>query len=861
MEERFNPKIVDKHWQLLWDQKNYFVSRVDHSKEKYYILEMFPYPSGKIHMGHVRNYTLGDVIARFKRANGYNVLHPMGWDAFGLPAENAAIQNKTSPSDWTYKNIDEMKRQLKLMGLSIDWSREIATCNKSYFKHQQQLFKDFFNNKLVYKKESQVNWDPIEQTVLANEQVIDGKGWRSGAEIERKNLSQWFFKITDFAGDLLDGLSKLEKWPDKVKLMQENWIGKSSGCELKLDIFDSEFNQTEIKLDIYTTRPDTIFGATFCAISPSHPILKKILSKNKNLDQFIAKCESTHLNEETIAKTEKEGVKLDYYVKHPLIENKFLPLYAANFILMDYGSGAIYGCPAHDQRDLDFAIKYEIEIIPVILPENESENNFKINKEAYLGEGKLINSSFINGLNINEAQDKITDYLESIKIGKRKINFRLRDWGISRQRYWGCPIPIIYREDGKVICLSDDQLPVELPNDINLNESGNPLDNHPSWKYTKCPTTGMNAIRETDTLDTFVDSAWYFLRFCSPNDELKPFSDEDINYWMPVDQYVGGVEHAILHLLYSRFFTRALNKNKSIKFNEPFIGLFTQGMVCHETYKSKKGEWLFPEDIYKKNNKCYDYKTDEEVIIGPSESMSKSKKNVVDPENIITEYGADTARLFMLSDSPPDRDINWSNAGINGAWKFTQKYWRTVRGCSDIFEIDLSKKPKIFLKTSIEFRKKIQKLLKSITDSIEKFQINVAVAKIHELTSEISIHNTNSECEKWCQKEALNILIKVTEPIMPHLAEECWSSIGNKNSILEEKWPEIFDELLSDEECTIIIQINGKKRAEITMPTNSSENSILVKALGIDNIKTHIKNQDSIIKKIFVPNKILNIVI
>ena len=861
MDERFNPKVVEKHWQNLWDKEKYFESKIDYNKKKYYILEMFPYPSGKIHMGHVRNYALGDVIARFKRAQNFNVLHPMGWDAFGLPAENAAIENKTSPSDWTYKNIEEMKRQLKLMGLSIDWGREIATCNKSYFKHQQKLFKFFFENDLVYKKESQVNWDPIEQSVLANEQVIDGKGWRSGSEIERKKLSQWFFKITDFASDLLDGLSELEKWPDKVKLMQENWIGKSIGCELKLDIFDNNLNPVKAKLDIYTTRPDTIFGATFCAISPSHPMLNQISEKSSDLVKFVKKYEAANLNEETIAKTEKEGVKLDYYIKHPLIENKFLPLYVANFILMDYGSGAIYGCPAHDQRDLDFANKYKIEILPVIIPDKENQSTYKINEEAYLGDGKLINSDFLNGLSINEAQKKIIDYLESKGVGKSKTNFRLRDWGISRQRYWGCPIPIIYREDGEVICLSDDQLPIELPEDIDLSQSGNPLDNHPTWKYTKCPETGMNALRETDTLDTFVDSAWYFLRFCSPTNEFEPFSEKDINYWMPVDQYVGGVEHAILHLLYSRFFTRALNKNNSLKFNEPFLGLFTQGMVCHETYKSRSGEWLFPHEVYEKDKKYFYNKTNEEIIKGSSESMSKSKKNVIDPENIISEYGADTARLFMLSDSPPDRDINWSIAGINGAWKFTQKFWRTVRNCSKVFKIDLSKKPKNFSKESIIFRKKVQKLLKAITDSIESFQINVAVAKIHELTSEISLYKTYSASDEWCQKEALNILIKVTEPIMPHLAEECWNKIGHRNSIIEEKWPEVYIDLLSEDECTIIIQINGKKRAEIKAPVDSKEDAVFKSALELVNVKNYINDKDLILKKIFIPNKILNIVI
>ena len=822
---------------------------------------MFPYPSGKIHMGHVRNYTLGDVVARYKRAQNYNVLHPMGWDAFGLPAENAAIQNKTSPSEWTYKNIDEMKRQLKLIGLSIDWSKEIATCDKTYFKHQQKLFKDLFDSKLVYKKESQVNWDPIEQTVLANEQVIDGKGWRSGAEVQRKKLSQWFFKITDFAEDLLDGLFELKNWPDKVKLMQENWIGKSIGCELELEIYDSKFKSLNQKLQIYTTRPDTIFGATFCAISPEHPFNDQHCEQNINLKNFKKKYESTNLTEETLAKTEKEGIRLDFYVKHPLIKDKFLPIYVANFILMNYGSGAIYGCPAHDQRDLDFAIKYDLEVIPVILPNNVKIDDFKIESEAYTGDGTLINSNFLNELTIKQAQEVVIKDLESKKIGNKKINYRLRDWGISRQRYWGCPIPIIYREDGEVICLSEKDLPIELPENIDLSKSGNPLENHPTWKYTTCPDTGMNAIRETDTLDTFVDSAWYFLRFCSPSNNNEPFSKEEVDYWMPVDQYVGGVEHAILHLLYSRFFTRALNKNGSIKFKEPFDGLFTQGMVCHETFRLKTGEWIMPKDVYEKDNIYFQEKTGQEVICGPSESMSKSKKNVVDPEDIINNYGADTARLFMLSDSPPERDISWSLSGINGAYKFVQRFWRTIKNCENVFEVNINNKPRSFSKNSETFRKSVHKNLKSITNSIDNFQMNVSVAKIHELTNELSLFDCNEIDEKWSKKEALLILIRTIEPFMPHLAEECWKLIGNSKSIINESWPVYEEVLLNDEEKTIILQINGKKKAELKMPDQSSEEEVFNSFMKLDNIKKLVQDESSINKKIFIKNKILNIVI
>ena len=861
MEERFNHKLIDSKWQKIWEEKKYFVSKINQKKKKYYILEMFPYPSGKIHMGHVRNYTLGDVVARFKRAQNFNVLHPMGWDAFGLPAENAAIENNTSPSDWTYKNINEMKRQLKLMGLSIDWSRELATCDKTYYKQQQSLFKNLYEKEMVYKKESQVNWDPIERTVLANEQVIDGKGWRSGVDVERKNLSQWFFNITDFAEDLLLGLKKLDRWPDKVKTMQENWIGKSVGCEINLELVDENLNVTNKNLTIYTTRVDTIFGATFCAISPNHPLALELLKSDKEIADFVSKHQSKNFTEEAIAKAEKEGLKVRYSVKHPFIKEKFLPLFIANFILMDYGTGAIYGCPAHDQRDLDFANKYNLEIIPVICPKDKTSQTFKITDQAYVGTGTLINSNIIDGLDINKAQEKIIKQLQERKIGRKKTNFRLRDWGISRQRYWGCPIPIIYREDGEIICLPDDHLPVELPNDIDFSKNGNPLDNHPTWKYTNCPFTGMKAIRETDTLDTFVDSAWYFLRFCSPHSTNTPFEERDINYWMPVDQYVGGVEHAILHLLYSRFFTKALKKSHRVNFSEPFDGLFTQGMVCHETYKLKSGEWVFPTDIIENENKLYHSKSNEEVIRGPIESMSKSKKNVIDPEDIISEYGADTARWFMLSDSPPERDINWSLSGINGAWRFNQKFWRIIRDCKSIFSIDLKNKPGKFSKFCLEHRKSTHKLLKNITDSISSFQMNVAVAKIHELTNNIANFKVKDNESQWCQKEALVILLRVTEPMMPHICEECWSLIGNKDSIIEFPWPQYDLDLIVDDEVTIIVQINGKKRGEAKVLYNSNEDEIFTISMELENIKKIIINQKMIKNKIYIPNKILNIVI
>ena len=620
MSEKYNPRSIEVKWQKYWRENSTFKSEVNHKKEKYYILEMFPYPSGKIHMGHVRNYTLGDVIARYKRAKGYNVMHPMGWDAFGLPAENAAIENNISPKKWTYENINTMRSQLQSMGLSIDWDRELATCDKEYYKQQQILFLKFYKENLIYKKESLVNWDPIENTVLANEQVIDGKGWRSGAEVEQKKLSQWFFKITSLSNELLASLDKMPDWPEKVKLMQKNWIGKSLGCEINFQIKSGYANFNPEELKIFTTRPDTIFGATFIAISPFHPLVETISLNDKSIRNQIKDLQAQKLSEETIAKNDKEGILTKLSVPHPFIKNKELPLFIANFILMDYGTGAIYGCPAHDQRDMDFAKKYGLEIIDVIKPNNSETKQDGV---AFTGDGTLINSTFLNDLGISEAKEKIINELEKNNIGKKTINYRLRDWGVSRQRYWGCPIPILYREDGEVIPVPEKDLPIELPEDIDLKKSGNPLENHPTWKYTTCPHTGMKAVRETDTLDTFVDSAWYFLRFCSPKNSDVPFDDKEIDYWMPVDQYVGGIEHAILHLLYSRFFTKAL-KIKGI--NEPFKSLFTQGMVCHATYKNEKEMWVFPNDVEEKKDELRQISSGQKVKMGAIESMSKSKK-------------------------------------------------------------------------------------------------------------------------------------------------------------------------------------------------------------------------------------------
>mgnify|MGYP001430415080 CR=1 FL=1 len=860
MIEKYNPKIVEQKWQKLWEKNKDFEAKVDLSKEKYYVLEMFPYPSGKIHMGHVRNYTLGDVVARYKRAKGLNVMHPMGWDAFGLPAENAAIQNKTSPSKWTYENIDEMKKQLKLMGFSIDWSREFATCDEDYYFQQQKLFRILYENDLVYRKESLVNWDPVEQTVLANEQVIEGKGWRSGALIEQKKLSQWFFKITEFSENLLTDLSKLDRWPEKVKSMQSNWIGKSIGCQIQFEIYDSDKNSTNKKLEIFTTRQDTIFGATFCAVSPNHPFAETLSKDNGSIEEFINECQKKGFSEETLAREEKKGVFTNYYVKHPFIKNSFLPIYIANFILMEYGTGAIYGCPAHDQRDLDFANKYKVKVIPVICPLNKDPKDFIISDEAYTDNGILINSAFLNGKNIEDAKKLVNAKLEKLGIGKSKVNYRLRDWGISRQRYWGCPIPVIYREDGEILLVPEKDLPVKLPEEVNFEEKGNPLDSHSTWKHTVCPETGMKAIRETDTLDTFVDSSWYFLRFCSAKNNEVPFDIKDINYWMPVDQYVGGVEHAILHLLYSRFFTRALKKGKKLELSEPFNGLFTQGMVCHETYKNKNNEWVYPEEVIEKNGEIKHINSMEPIIKGPSESMSKSKKNVIDPEKIINEYGADSARWFMLSDSPPERDINWSVSGIQGSWRFCQKIWSLVQNNIDVFKVSLEKQSNNASDMALKLQQEIHSNLSEITNSIEKFQMNVSVAKIYEMVNHLSKFKSEKKADKAVIKEAIEILIRVIEPMTPHLAEECWQVIGKTNSLTSEPWPEVKQNLLIHENTKIIIQINGKKRGELIATINADKQEVIKNAMQLKNVKDFIKSKN-IIKTIYVPDKILNLVI
>ena len=834
---------IDKKWQIFWSKRrNQFKNT--NKKKKFYCLEMFPYPSGKIHMGHVRNYAIGDVIARYKMMKGFNVLHPMGWDSFGMPAENAARENNLNPREWTKKNISTMKHQLQLLGLSIDWDLEISTCDEEYYKHQQELFIDFFNKGLVIRKETYVNWDPVEKTVLANEQVIDGRGWRSNALVERKKLYQWFFNISKFSDELLEDLELLKEWPEKVKLMQKNWIGKSLGCEI-----DFKISHGDKPIKVFTTRPDTIFGATFLAISVDHPVCKSF-NNSKDFIEFKKKCSQVGTTEEAIANAEKVGFKTNLMAQHPFIKEKKIPVYVANFILMDYGTGAIFGCPAHDQRDYDFAKKYKLEIIPVVKPENSDE---KTMGGAYTGDGTIINSDFLNNLTIPKAKEKIVSKIEGKKIGKKRITFRLKDWGVSRQRYWGCPIPMIYLKNGEVVPVDKSDLPVKLPEDIDINYKGNPLDNHPTWKKTKYKKTGEAATRETDTLDTFVDSSWYFIRFCSPKLEGKPFDEKSFSYWMPVDQYIGGVEHAILHLLYSRFFMRAIKLcNNKVKVKEPFKGLFTQGMVCHETYKDQSEKWLSPDQIQKTKEGFVSKIDGSKIKVGPSEAMSKSKKNIVDPESMIKIYGADAVRWFILSDSPPDRDVQWSTEGVSASHKFIQRIWNLN---NKILE---KKDEKPDSNDQKKFLSKFNNYLFKISDLIENFHLNVAIAKIYEITNLLE-DGLIKKIDKKNLLESQIKFVKIMMPFAPHLSCECLSKLEGKNFYEEIKWPEGDKSLLKDQEITLVVQVNGKKRGLIVTKKDLSEKDALIEAKKIENIKKNLKDK-KILKNVFVKNKIINFI-
>jgi leucyl-tRNA synthetase len=843
---RYNFKSVEKKWRKLWEKNNSFKAEINQNKKKFYCLEMFPYPSGKIHMGHVRNYTIGDVLARYKKLQGFNVLHPMGWDSFGMPAENAAKQNNLNPKDWTEKNIETMKSQLKLLGLSVDWDREISTCSPNYYRHQQKIFLDLYDKGLVYRKESYVNWDPVDQTVLANEQVIDGKGWRSGAIVQRKKLNQWFFKISKFSNELLEDLNLLNDWPNKVKVMQKNWIGKSTGCEINFKIEGSKDIET---IQCYTTRPDTLFGFSFLAVSIDHSI-SKYYQNDKKFLEFKEECSKTGTTEESIAQAEKLGFRTELLAVNPLDPNSKVPVYFANFVLMDYGFGAVFGCPAHDQRDFDFAKKYKLEIKTVVKPHGEM-NDYSVKNEAYTGPGELINSNFLNGLIVpNESIEKTIELLEQKKIGKKQTNFRLKDWGVSRQRYWGCPIPIAYDEENNIVKIPENELPVKLPEDIDMKSNGNPLDAHKKWKFTTI--NGKKCKRETDTLDTFVDSSWYFLRFCSSKNQKKPFDENEVNYWMPVDQYIGGVEHAILHLLYSRFIMRAINlDNKNFAIKEPFKGLFTQGMVCHETYKDMNDNWLSPDEIFSKNGKDFFVKKNpsEKVKVGPSESMSKSKKNTIDPQNIIEIYGADAVRFFILADSPPEKDVQWSDEGMISSYKFIQKLWSLNEQILELSKKQLQKK-------SNEFDFQTNNAINKIDNAIEKFRYNIIVATMHEIYSFLKkIVDTGLNHENLIDN--YKKLLVVMSPIIPHFANECLE----KNNIDQKiSWPTVDKTTLDTDTTSIVIQVNGKKRNVISVQKDTDEENIK-NTIYEENLILKYTENKKILKIIYVPNKIINFIV
>jgi leucyl-tRNA synthetase len=870
--ERYNAPEREKHWQSVWEEAEIFRASEDNKRPKSYVLEMFPYPSGRIHMGHVRNYAMGDVVARYKRARGFNVLHPMGWDAFGMPAENAAMEHKVHPGAWTYANIDTMRDQLKSMGLSLDWSREIATCSPSYYKHQQKLFLDFLKKGLAYRKSSKVNWDPVDQTVLANEQVIDGRGWRSGALVEQRELTQWFFKITEYAEELLSDLDTLVNWPEKVRLMQANWIGKSEGMLIRWALDKKTAPKGFSELEVYTTRPDTLFGASFLAVAAEHPLAKAAAEKDPALAAFCEECRRMGTSVADIEAGEKRGYDTGIRAVHPFDKTWELPVYVANFILMDYGTGAIFGCPSGDQRDIDFARRYDLPVVPVILPPGEDPETFHLTDKAYVDDGTLINSRFLNGLSTKAAFEETANRLEKQKFasrpqGTRKVNYRLRDWGISRQRYWGCPIPVIHCKTHGVVPVPEKDLPIELPEDATFDKPGNPLDRHPTWKHVACPICGEPSLRETDTMDTFVDSSWYFVRFTAP-EAPTPVDLKAAHYWLPVDQYIGGIEHAILHLLYSRFFVRAMCDTGHLSFatntREPFAALFTQGMVTHETYKSQDGFWLLPNDVRVEgdgaNRKAIEIATGRLAAIGSTEKMSKSKKNLVDPDDIISHYGADCARLFMLSDSPPERDVIWTEAGVAGAGRFIQRVWRIVDEIAEAYPGKRGAKPQSFGSEALEIRKAAHRALDGVGKAIEGLRFNVAVANIHEFSNVLQSALSKSESDvAWAIREAGDLLVLMLGPMMPHLAEECWARLGYNTLVANEPWPAPEPELLVDDQVTIAVQVNGKRRDELVISRSAKSEEVEAAALKLGSVVRALDGRPP--KKIIVvPQRIVNVV-
>jgi leucyl-tRNA synthetase len=885
--ERYNAREAEARWQKIWDEREIFATRNDDSRPKYYVLEMFPYPSGRIHMGHVRNYTMGDVVARYKRAMGFNVLHPMGWDAFGMPAENAAMERKVHPKAWTYQNIAAMKAQLKSMGLSLDWSREIATCDPAYYRHQQKLFLDFLKAGLVERKQSKVNWDPVDQTVLANEQVIDGRGWRSNALVEQRELTQWFFKITAFSQQLLDALDALDRWPDKVRLMQQNWIGRSEGLLIRFALDPTTTPNGGGELEIFTTRPDTLFGAKFMALSPDHPLALAAAKRNPELAAFIAECKRTGTAQELIDKAEKLGFDTGIRAIHPFDPTWTLPVYVANFILMEYGTGAIFGCPAHDQRDLDFVNKYGLGNTPVVCPNGQDPKTFVITDVAYDGDGRMINSRFLDGMTITQAKEEVALRLEqetrgNRPIAQRQVNFRLRDWGISRQRYWGCPIPIIHCAACGVVPVPASDLPVQLPDDVDFDRPGNPLDRHPTWKHVACPQCRGAARRETDTMDTFVDSSWYFIRFTDPWIKAAPTDRPVADAWMPVDQYIGGIEHAILHLLYSRFFTRAMKVTGHVSIEEPFAGLFTQGMVVHETYRKADGSFASPAEVEIEgaddNRQAKLVSTGEPVEIGPIEKMSKSKRNTVDPDDIIAAYGADTARWFMLSDSPPERDVNWTEQGVQGAWRFIQRLWRLIGESAEVARLAPAERPSAFGPTALAVRKAAHGALAKVSENIEKLHFNVCLAQIREFTNAL-VAAMDEVAEKggvtrdaranedfkvpadisWAVREAATILVQLIHPMMPHVAEECWGVLGHTTLVASQPWPQVEQALLVEDTVTLPVQVNGKKRADITVARDAGNVDIEAAVLALEAVQRALDGK--VPKKVIVvPQRIVNVV-
>jgi leucyl-tRNA synthetase len=880
--ERYNAREAEPRWQRIWDDRAIFITRNDDPKPKYYVLEMFPYPSGRIHIGHVRNYTLGDVIARYRRAQGYNVLHPMGWDAFGLPAENAAIERKVAPKAWTYDNIAAMKKQLQTMGLSLDWSREFATCDPSYYKHQQKLFLDFLKAGLAEREKRKVNWDPVDMTVLANEQVIDGRGWRSGAPVELRELTQWVFKITKYSQELLDALDTLDRWPDKVRTMQRNWIGRSEGLSVRFALDAATTPDRESEVEIFTTRPDTLFGAKFIALSPDHPLATAAAKTNPALAAFIAECRRTGTAQEAIDTAEKQGFDTGIKAVHPLDPSWMLPVYVANFVLMDYGTGAIFGCPAHDQRDLDFVNKYDLGNTPVVCPDGQDPKTFVITDTAYDGDGHMINSRFLDGMSIAQAKEEAAKRLEATTlgnrpVGSRKVNFRLRDWGISRQRYWGCPIPVIHCPKCDVVPVPEKDLPVVLPEDVSFDKPGNALDHHPTWKHVSCPKCGGKALRETDTMDTFVDSSWYFARFTDPWNENAPTTRAVVDRLMPVDQYIGGVEHAILHLLYARFFTRAMKATGHIAFDEPFAGQYTQGMVVHETYRKLDGTWASPDEVKIETDgngrRASLITTCETVSIGSIEKMSKSKRNTVDPDHIISTYGADTARWFMLSDSPPDRDVIWSEERVQGASRFVQRLWRLVNDAAEIAKTRPAERPASFGAEALAIRKAAHGALDKVSSGIEKLHFNVCLAHIREFSNAFGDSLAKAEAASpsgttpslapdfvWATHEAAVILVSLFHPMMPHLAEECWAVLGQKGLVSEAVWPKIEPELLVEDTISLPVQVNGRKRADVTVARNASNGEIEAAVLALDEVKRALDGTAPR-KIIVVPQRIVNVVV